>query len=195
MTGVIDYGAGNTASVMNALYDITKDIVKSSDPEVLSKCERLILPGVGEASFAMKRLTECGITSLIKTCDVPLLGICLGMQIMGSYSEEGETHCLGLTNTLVKRFDESKMTVPNMGWCKTKINNNCKLFQNLKNDQYFYFAHSYYMPVSEITIALCSAGTEFTAALRINNFYGVQFHPEKSGSAGIQILKNFMELC
>ncbi len=195
MIGVIDYGAGNTASVMNALSDLTADLIKSDDPKVLSRCDKLILPGVGEASSAMKRLDECGITSLIRNTDVPLLGICLGMQMMGSFSEEGNTQCLGLADLPVLKFDESSMTVPNMGWCRTKLTGGCRLFRNIKNDEYFYFAHSFYMPVSGITTATGTAGTEFTAALRINNFYGVQFHPEKSGRAGIRILKNFTELC
>ena len=195
MIALIDYGAGNTASVANALEDIDAQfkIVKSEIP--ICNADKIILPGVGEASFAMSRLHMLNLFSLLRILKKPFLGICLGMQLLCDKSKEGDVACLGVLKSDTERFDNSELNVPHMGWNKVQIIKESKLFDGIANLRDFYFANSYYVPIIENTIASSNYGIGFTAAVEKDNFYGVQFHPEKSGEAGLQILKNFVEKC
>ena len=195
MIALIDYGAGNLKSVANALDDFKVDYIVTNKSDEIISTEKIIFPGVGEAGSAMSKLNEQTIVESIKFTDKPLLGICLGMQLLATFSEEGNTKCLDVVQTVVKQFDTTQVKVPHMGWNQVEYINQNKLFTNIESGENFYFANSFYIPVTEYTIASTNYGIIFSAALNKNNFYGVQFHPEKSGHAGLQLLKNFIELC
>ena len=188
---IIDYGAGNIQSIKFAFQRLGVNAVLSNDPEVIRKAEKVIFPGVGEASSAMRKLRESGLDTVIPTLKQPVLGICLGMQLMCNASEEGNTKGLGIFDVDVVKFN-SNVKVPQIGWNKIE-NLQSPLFKNLEND-FIYLVHSFYAPKCEETIATCTYGLEYAAALAKDNFYGVQFHPEKSGQYGAQILKNFLSL-
>jgi glutamine amidotransferase len=193
-TGIISYGAGNVASVQNALTRLGESSFVSSDINELSKAERLIFPGVGHAQRAMEALKERGIDKFFENYNRPVLGICLGMQLMGINSEEGETNALGLIDFKVKKFTR-QLKVPHTGWNSISIATPNPLFRGIDIGTYFYFVHSYFAPLCSNTIATCNYGNDFTAAAVRDNYYGVQFHPEKSGDAGSELLKNFIDLC
>lgn len=195
MIALIDYGAGNAASVSNALESLNVDYKITNREIDICKADKVIFPGVGEASSAIRKLHMMNLYNLFKVLKKPMLGICLGMHLLADKSEEGNVSCLGIIPGEVKKFEEGKVKVPHMGWNTVKFSKESKLFQGIKDESYFYFAHSYYLPKNSSTIAVTEYGIEFTAAIEINNFYGVQFHPEKSGEAGTQLLKNFIELC
>ncbi len=195
MIGLIEYGAGNTASVANALNGIGAEFIITNKEHDIAKCEKIIFPGVGEASSAVKKLHLLNLYNLFRVLKKPLLGICLGMQILCDKSDEGNVSCLGILPLTVKKFDAGKVKVPHMGWNQVKILKENKLFTGINDEEYFYFAHSYYLPKNNYTIATAQYDENFCAAVEINNFYGVQFHPEKSGEAGTQLIKNFIELC
>ena len=188
---IIDYGAGNIQSIKFAFQRLVVNAVLSNDPEVVRKAEKVIFPGVGEASSAMRKLRESGLDTVIPTLKQPVLGICLGMQLMCNASEEGNTKGLGIFDVDVIKFN-SNVKVPQIGWNKIE-NLQSPLFKNLEND-FIYLVHSFYAPKCKDTIATCTYGLEYAAALAKDNFYGVQFHPEKSGQYGAQILKNFLSL-
>jgi glutamine amidotransferase len=192
-TGIISYGAGNVASVENALQRLGESSFVSSDINELLKADRLIFPGVGHAKMAMGALIEKGIDTFLKNYNRPVLGICLGMQLMGINSEEGETSALGLIDFEVKKFT-TQLKVPHTGWNSISIATPNPLFKGIDSGTYFYFVHSYYAPLCSNTIATCNYGNEFSAAVCRNNYYGVQFHPEKSGDAGMQLIQNFFRL-
>ena len=191
---IIKYNAGNIQSVLYALERIgVKAIVTDNVTEIRS-ASKVIFPGVGEASTAMNYLRERGLDIIIKDLTQPVLGICLGMQLMCQHSEENDTPCLGIFDSTVKKFIATEQCkVPQVGWNKIK-NTSGSLFQGLENGSYCYFVHSYYAGLCNNTIAITEFTTEFSSALRKNNFYGVQFHPEKSASIGETILKNFISL-
>lgn len=193
MTGIIDYGAGNTASVSYALEKLGVDLIISSSVEELEKCDNLILPGVGSARAAMENLKAKGLINFIKTTDKPFLGICLGMQLLAEASEEGETGCLGVVNGVCSAFDKTVSKVPLMGWNKVQLTVQDPLFDGIEPGSYFYFAHSFKLPVIAETIATSDNSGAYTAALRKGNKWGVQFHPEKSSDQGLRLLKNFIE--
>ena len=195
MIALIDYGAGNLKSVANALSDLKVDFFITDNAEEIGKAEKIIFPGVGEAASAMAKLKEKDIVASIKDTTRPLLGICLGMQLLATFSEERDTKCLDLIKTVVKQFDPQTVKVPHMGWNKVEFYNKNILFSHVESGEYFYFANSYYIPITEYTIANTTYGGTFSSSVNKNNFYGVQFHPEKSGKAGLQILRNFIELC
>jgi len=195
MIALIDYGAGNLKSVANALNDLQTEYIITDKSDEINSAEKVIFPGVGEATSAMNKLIEKDIVEAIKSTSKPLLGICLGMQLLATFSEERNTKCLDVIKTVVKQFDNSQLKVPHMGWNKIEYNTQNKLFNNVNSGENFYFANSYYVPINEFTIASTNYGIIFSAALNKNNFYGVQFHPEKSGKVGLQILRNFIELC
>jgi len=189
---IIDYGAGNIKSIQFAFKRLGIDAVLSSDVAEIKAADKIIFPGVGEASSAMEKLKSSGLDALIPTLKQPVLGICLGMQLMCNYCEEGATNGMGIFNVDVLRFSNA-VKVPQIGW--NQISNlNADLFKGIKEMEYQYFVHSYYVPSTQQQIAVCNYEMNYAAALQNNNFYGVQFHPEKSGKAGALILENFINL-
>lgn len=195
MIALIDSGAGNVASVANVLTELNADYKLTKREIDICNSDKIIFPGVGEASFAVRQLHILNLFNLLRIIKKPMLGICLGMQLMCEKLIEGNTSGLGVFPISTEIFDKEKVKVPHMGWNKVEKLNGQKLFEGINNGEYFYYANSYYIPVNEFTIAKSTHGIEFSAAVQENNFYGVQFHPEKSGAAGIQLLKNFIELC
>jgi len=193
VTGIIDYGAGNTASVSYALVRLGVDLVISSSVVLLDKCDNLILPGVGSARAAMENLRAKDLVNFIKTTNKPFLGICLGMQLLAETSEEGETECLGIVNGGCTAFDKTISKVPLMGWNRVEPGVPDPLFDGIEPGSYFYFAHSFKLPIITETIAVSDNSGAYTAALRKGNKWGVQFHPEKSSEQGLRLLKNFIE--
>lgn len=189
---IIDYGAGNIKSIQFAFKRLGYDAILSNNPEEIKAADKVIFPGVGEASSAMKMLKASGLDTLIPTLKQPVLGICLGMQLMCKSSEEGNTEGLGIFDVAVKRFDNS-VKVPQMGW-NTIANLKSDLFKDVKNEAFMYSVHSFYAENCKESIATTTYSIDFASALQHNNFYGVQFHPEKSSTEGEQILKNFIEL-
>ena len=195
MIAVVDYGAGNVQSVLNALDDLkVQYIVSNKEPEIYH-ADKIIFPGVGEASFAMRKLHLNNLVTMLRVTKKPLLGICLGMQLLSEKSNEGNTCCLGVVPGTCVKYDETKVKVPHMGWNEVKIDLNSVLFDGIEDGSHFYFANSYYLPVCDYTIASSVYDVTFAAAVQRNNYYGVQFHPEKSGEAGIKLLTNFIEKC
>lgn len=196
MIAIIDYDTGNLRSVCNALDRIGAEYVLTDDPTVIAKADRVLLPGVGEASSAMQKLQERGLCEVIRNLEVPVLGICIGMQLMCRHSEEGDVDCLGIFDSTVRKFEPDPaagVKVPHMGWNSvTELRTG--LFDGLSEGDFVYFVHSFAADVCEDTIAVSENGRRFSAALRKGNFYGAQFHPEKSGDVGERILKNFMNL-
>ncbi|MFT3994166.1 MAG: imidazole glycerol phosphate synthase subunit HisH [Dysgonomonas sp.] len=192
---IIKYNAGNIFSVEHAFKRLGVEAIVTSDKEAIKKADKVIFPGVGEASSTMAHLHETGLNRLIPQLTQPLLGICLGMQLMCSHSEEGNVDCLNIFDAKVKRFVSEKHEdkIPHMGW-NTVTNVNSAIFDPSINNQYVYFVHSYYVALSEYTAATTEYILPFSAALHKNNFYATQFHPEKSGSVGERILKNFLSI-
>jgi imidazole glycerol-phosphate synthase subunit HisH len=187
---IINYGAGNIQSIMFAIERLGFKAVLSNDPDEIKEADKVIFPGVGEASYAMRRLRESGLDSLIPTLKQPVLGICLGMQLMCNQSEEGNTQGLGIFDVDVVKFSP-KVKVPQMGW-NTIYNLKSDLFAGIAENEYMYLVHSFYAPICAETIATTNYELEYASALQKDNFYGTQFHPEKSGDVGEQILKNFL---
>ncbi len=192
MIAIVKYNAGNVRSVQNALINLGYESIITDKKDTLQCAERVIFPGVGEASSAMFYLKEKGLDQVIINLKQPVLGICLGMQLMCQSSEEGEVETLGIFNSQVKKFPETDI-VPQMGW-NDFIKVEGPLFKGIDIRSDVYFVHSYYAEVCENTIAETDYILKFSSALRKDNFYGTQFHPEKSGKIGEQILKNFLEL-
>lgn len=192
MIAIIDYNAGNISSVQNALNRLGYESIITRNKTDILKADKVILPGVGEASSAMNYLKEYSLDGFIKELKQPFLGICLGMQLMCTSSQEGNTDCLNIFNTKVKLFPP-KEKVPHMGW-NNLTNLNGELFQKTKPLDDVYFVHSYYVDLCNDTSAQCHYIFPFSAALQKDNFYGTQFHPEKSADVGEQILKAFLEL-
>lgn len=190
---LIKYNAGNIQSVSFALERLGVDFTISDDPEAITKADKVIFPGVGEASTTMAYLRERKLDQVITNLKQPVLGICLGMQLMCHHSEENNTHCLGIFDQPVKRFiPETDFKVPHMGWNSlTKVND---WIQPELENKSVYYVHSYYVPVNNFTSAVTPYTVPFSAAMRKDNFYAVQFHPEKSAEAGQMILKNFLAI-
>lgn len=192
MIAILKYNAGNIKSVQNALQRLGYESIITDDPVELRNSEKVIFPGVGEAASAMRYLNERGLAETIRSLTQPVLGICLGLQLMCRYTEEGKTPCLGIFNTDVKLFP-SVDKVPHMGW-NNFMTLRGPLFSGVNMDDDVYYVHSYYPEVCSSTAAICEYILPFSAALQKDNFYATQFHPEKSSSAGERILKNFLEL-
>lgn len=189
---IIDYGAGNIQSIKFALERIGYQGQLSSSAEEIQEADRVIFPGVGEASSAMAKLRSTGLDRIIPKLTQPVLGICLGMQLMCRSSEEGNTTGLRIFETDVIHFEKT-LKVPHIGWNRiTDLKS--PLFEGIAEQEHVYLVHSYYAPVCAETIAKCDYGVEYSSALHKNNFYGVQFHPEKSSEAGEKILENFLKL-
>ncbi|HEY0031564.1 MAG TPA: imidazole glycerol phosphate synthase subunit HisH [Bacteroidia bacterium] len=189
---IIKYNAGNVRSVTYAMERIGIAPVISDDPAVIGSADKVIFPGVGEAGSAMKFLKERNLDQLILSLKQPVLGICLGMQLMCAHSEESDTPCLAIFRQKVKRFDK-KNKVPQIGW-NNITDFKSPLFTSLSEREYMYFVHGYYAELGENTIASATYGLKYSAALQKNNFFAVQFHPEKSSEAGQKILENFIAL-
>ncbi len=190
---IVKYNAGNTASVVNALRRLGVEPVISDECGVLANADKVIFPGVGEASTAMAYLRERGLDQTIKNLRQPVLGICLGMHLLCESSEESETECLGILPYRVRRLSSDVLKIPHVGWNQiTGLSS--KLFKGVANGSYEYFVHGYFVENSEATTAECDYGTRFSAAVEHENFFAVQFHPEKSGETGAQILQNFLNL-
>lgn len=194
MIAIVDYKMGNIRSVENALGRLGAEYVKTCDPAVICAADKVLLPGVGYAAEAMNNLREAGLIEVIKGLRRPVLGICIGMQVLCRWSEEGDTPCVGIFDTDVVKFNPTEdLKVPHMGW-NSIANLDSKLLKGVKEGSYVYFVHSYRPNLCCDTIATSIHGEMFSAALKYENFYGTQFHPEKSGDVGEVILRNFLSL-
>jgi glutamine amidotransferase len=196
MVGIIEYGAGNLRSLELALGAIGAHFRRVAQPTEAEAFERLILPGVGHARPAMQRLEATGMADLLRNWERPLLGICLGMQLLCEYSEEGDTPLLGRIPLAVRRFRvEPDLKVPHMGWNQVSFTRNSLLTDKIAAPAWFYFVHSYAAQAHpEYTLGSCAYGSDFSAILSVDNCYGAQFHPEKSAEAGLQLLRNFVNI-
>ena len=195
---IIKYNAGNIRSVNNALKRLNQEAEITADPEKIMKADKVIFPGVGEASTTMKYLNETGLSKIITSLTQPVLGICLGMQLMGSHSEEGDVKCLGIFDEAVKKFqlpqiNPDNLKIPQMGWNQI-YNLKSDLFDASLEGQYVYFVHSFYVSSGPDTAATTNYIHPYSSALQRNNFFATQFHPEKSGPVGQRILENFLKL-
>lgn len=192
ITVIIKYNSGNVQSVLFALERIGVKGILSDNAEEIRSADKVIFPGVGEASSAMKFLKEKKLDEVIKNLKQPTLGICLGMQLMCKHSEEGNTDCLGIFPLQVKKFSE-KEKVPQIGW-NNIYSLKGKLFDGIKENEFMYFVHGYYAELGSDTVAKTNYILGYSSALQKNNFYGVQFHPEKSSDAGQKLIENFLKL-
>lgn len=192
---ILDTGCANLSSVKWAVQRLGYDPIVSRNPDVVLRADKLFLPGVGTAQAAMDQLRERELVELIKACTQPVLGICLGMQLLGSRSDESKgVETLGIIDEPVHKMTDRGLPLPHMGWNRVTAQAGNHLFRDIEDGAWFYFVHGYAMPVNADTIAQCDYGEPFTAAVQKDNFYGVQFHPERSGKAGAQLLKNFLEM-
>ncbi|CAN5424184.1 imidazole glycerol phosphate synthase subunit HisH [soil metagenome] len=190
---IVKYNAGNIQSVKNALNRLGVESVVTDDAETLRTADKVIFPGVGEASSAMNYLRTRNLETVIKSLRQPVLGICLGMQLLCEFSEENETLCLGVLPYRVRKFAAENLKVPQIGW-NNVFGLKTDLFADIAENSYLYFVHSFYVETGATTIAACDYGLNFSAAINHKNFYAVQFHAEKSGAVGAKILENFLKI-
>lgn len=190
---IVKYNAGNVESVKNALNRLNIEPILTDEAEVLNSADKVIFPGVGEASTAMQFLRARNLDETIKNLTQPVLGICLGMQLLCSHSEENDTECLGILPYKVCKFDGGELKIPQMGW-NNIFDLKGDLFKNVAEDSFVYFVHSFYVETGAETVAKCDYGVKFSAAVNHKNFYAVQFHAEKSSAVGERILENFLKL-
>ncbi len=191
---IIKYNSGNVQSVLFALERIGINAIITNNVDELKTSDKIIFPGVGEASSAMSYLKENGLDNVILNLKQPVLGICLGMQLMCNYSEEGKINCLGIFDNQIKLFPSNNaIKVPQIGW-NTIYDLKTNLYTGFKEDEYMYFVHSYYAEIGKSTVAKTTHGLEYSSSLQKDNFYGVQFHPEKSGTLGQALIENFIKL-
>ncbi|MFI3262062.1 MAG: imidazole glycerol phosphate synthase subunit HisH [Rikenellaceae bacterium] len=194
MIAIIDYNAGNILSVENALKRLGAEYIITDSREEILKADKVLFPGVGDASYAMAQLRAKNLVDTIKEVTQPFLGICLGMQLLCASSEEGDTECLGILPNKVQLLEYDGLNkVPNIGWCEM-LEPKSPLFKGIEEGEFVYYVHSFAAEVNEYTICKSMHGRPFSGALQKDNFYGCQFHPEKSGLIGEKILKNFIEL-
>ncbi|GAB3022553.1 imidazole glycerol phosphate synthase subunit HisH [Bowmanella dokdonensis] len=192
---IVNTGCANISSVRFAIERLGYSVKVSDKPAEIESADKVFLPGVGTASAAMQQIREKGLSELLPNLRQPVLGICLGMQLMTRYSEEGQVACLDIMDTQVTRMQVGKLRLPHMGWNQVDPQKDCPLFHGIQRGSYFYFVHSFCVMVGEHTLASCDYEVPFSASIGRNNFYGVQFHPERSGEAGSRLLKNFIEYC
>ena len=194
MIAIIDYGAGNIASVRNCLRLLNADCVVTANVNEIAKADKILFPGVGQASYAMEQIKAKGLVELIQNCTQPFLGICLGAQLLCDSSEEGETQGLGIFKTKVKRFVQSEeLKYPHMGWNNHDLWENVSLTDGISKSEDFYFVHGYKIEPCVDTKATVNYGEQAASILQKNNFYATQFHPEKSGEAGRRLIQNFLK--
>ncbi|RKQ38946.1 imidazole glycerol phosphate synthase subunit HisH [Enterobacter sp. R1(2018)] len=192
---ILDTGCANLLSVKSSIRRLGYEPVVSRDADIVLRADKLFLPGVGTAQAAMDKLRERDLIELIQACTQPVLGICLGMQLLGSHSDENQgVKTLGIIDEPVLKMTDHGLPLPHMGWNRVYPKAGDHLFRDIEDGAYFYFVHSYAMSVCANTVAQASYGEPFTAAVQKDNFYGVQFHPERSGAAGAKLLKNFLEM-
>jgi glutamine amidotransferase len=189
---IVNTGCANISSVRYAIERMGYKVDVSDDIDAIKNAGKVFLPGVGSASAAMSEIRHKQLESTIQSLTQPVLGICLGMQLMTSSSEEGDASCLSLIDAQVKRMQVGQLRLPHMGWNNIKAQKDCFLFDGL-DDEYFYFVHSYSVSTGSYTLASCEYGGDFSASIGQDNFYGVQFHPERSSTAGAKLLQNFIE--
>lgn len=190
---IVKYNAGNVESVKNALNRLGIEPILTDDANELQKADKVIFPGVGEASSAMRFLRERNLDAAIKSLTQPVLSVCLGMQLLCDFSEENDTKCLGILPYKVRKFESKELKIPQMGW-NNIFSLKSKLFAGIEENAYVYFVHSFYVEQGAETIAACDYGINFSAAINHRNFYAVQFHTEKSGAVGEKILENFLRI-
>lgn len=190
---IVKYNAGNVESVKNALRRLNVESVLTDDAETLRSADRVIFPGVGEASSAMRFLRDKKLDAAIKNLTQPVLGICLGMQLLCEFSEENETECLGILPYRVRRFESENLKIPQTGW-NNIFELKGELFTSVEENSYVYFVHSFYVETGAATIAAGDYGVKFSAAVNYKNFYAAQFHAEKSGAVGERVLENFLKI-
>lgn len=194
MIVIVDSGGANLISISNAIERLDKKVIVSSRLQDIEQASHIILPGVGSAQTVMNRLNKLGLSKILRETTKPVLGICVGMQILFEFSEEGATSCLGILNGTVKKLPFiANLCLPHMGWNTIKICASSVLMRDIPQDAYVYYVHNFAAPVSHNTIAETEYGSSFSAAIQERNFMGVQFHPELSGALGRQLLKNFLE--
>ena len=196
MISIIDYNAGNTCSVINALDRLGISYILTADHRKIQDSDKIILPGVGHAKAAMDNLIKRDLLGVLRNADQPFLGICVGMQLMAKMSTEGPTEALNIVKCTVQRFEfnSKQIKIPHVGWNRISKNREHRIWHGIEDHSYVYFVHSYYMPIGDYTLCTTDYGIEYSAAIQKDNFIGVQFHPEKSGSIGEKLLKNFVEL-
>ncbi len=190
---IVKYNAGNVESVKNALNRLNITPVLTDEMEVLQTADKVIFPGVGEASTAMNYLRERNLDEIIKSLEQPVLGICLGMQLLCEFSDENATQCLGVLPYRVRKFESENLKIPHTGW-NNVFGLKGKLFEDVAENSYLYFVHSFYVENGAETVAVCNYENDFSAAIEYKNFYATQFHPEKSGASGAKILENFLKI-
>lgn len=191
---IVDSGGANIASLLFAFERLGVDATLTTDPDVIRTAERVVLPGVGAARDAMQRLRDAALVDVIRALEQPVLGICLGMQLLCEASEEDDVECLGIIPGIARKLEVSEnFAVPNMGWCATRRSAPHSILDGIDDGSWFYYLHSYALPVSRATIATACHSREFSAMVCKNNFVAAQFHPERSSRAGARLLQNFME--
>ena len=195
MIAIVNCGF-NIASIEFAFQRLGKKTVVTLDPKVIQSAEQVVLPGVGYASYAVEKLQKSHLIEVIRCLKQPVLGICLGMQLLCQFSAEGDVHCLNLIpNNALVFPEDSKIVIPHMGWNQLQIKKNTlPIVENIQESDFVYFVHSYYVPVGDYTVASSEYGVPFSAIIQYKNFIGMQFHPEKSGKIGEKLLSNFLEI-
>ncbi|MDR0588031.1 MAG: imidazole glycerol phosphate synthase subunit HisH [Burkholderiales bacterium] len=191
---IIDTGCANLSSLKYAVLRLGYTPAISTDPHVIQNADRVFLPGVGAAAAAMREINARGLVETIRACTRPMLGICMGMQLLGSQSEEGNAKTLGVMDISVTRLHSKGLPLPHMGWNTLSSRVAHPLFEGIDDQAYFYFVHSYAMPVSSLTLAQTVYGQTFSSVVARDRFFGTQFHPERSGAAGARLIRNFLEV-
>jgi glutamine amidotransferase len=191
---LVDSGGSNIGSLRFALQRLGVDACLTDDADAIRNADRVILPGVGAAAQGMARLRDRGLVDVVRNLAQPVLGVCLGMQLLFQHSDEGDTPCLGILPGRLRRFNGAGLRVPHMGWNALRVEREDPLLDGIDSDSFVYFVHSYAAPVGAATLASCEYGSEFSAVVRDGNFFGMQFHPERSGAVGARLLRNFLEL-